>query len=160
MEYLNLEILSINKQKLDSYFSQLYGGLIENMDLNDLQGKEDSLTGKLSGEGLAKFGLGNGSSSIASFLVSHLGKLEASLKGNVEGQVGKHTQETSSITTTRTLEHFQYTLFEESLTKLGYLIDLNKYIAKTQKLKLVLCESKYMGIPMSANSEFAESERI
>jgi hypothetical protein len=74
------DFIYINKQKLDSYFSQLYGGLIENMDLNDLHGKEDTLTGKLSGEGLAKFGLGNGSSSIASFLMNHLGKLEASLK--------------------------------------------------------------------------------
>jgi hypothetical protein len=127
------DFIYINKIKLNSYFSQLFGGLVENMGFDESQENVNKYLLKLSGEGLAKFGLGNSSSSLINFICNRIGNFEASLKANIHGQTDRQNKESSTITSTRTLEHFQYALFEQSLTKLDYLIDLDNFIENNRK---------------------------
>lgn len=119
------DFIYINNEKLDSFFSQLFGGLIQNIDTSTQKGKEVGLEGEINAEALAKFGL-EGSSNLVQMLLSQVGNFDASLKGDLMGGIGRTTTESSNTHFTKTLKHFQYSLFENSLKELNYLIDLDK----------------------------------
>jgi len=118
------DFVYLNKEKLDSFFSQLFGGLIQSIDASTQDGKKLEIAGEGGAEVLGKFGL-KGSSNIVQMILSQFGDLEASLQGDISGEVKKTTKETSNTRLNKTLKHFQYSLFEDSLKQLEYLIDLD-----------------------------------
>ena len=128
------DFIYINNQKLDSYFSQLFGGLVQNIDYSEARGEENSRKGSISAEAFAKFGLGKNTAKLADFLFSQIGNFEASIKGSFLGEITNKKIESSSRASKGTLEHFKYTLFEESLKDLGYLIDLDNFIFKNSEV--------------------------
>lgn len=128
------DFIYINDQKLDSYFSQLFGGLIQNIDVSEAHDKEGTRKGVISAEAFAKFGLGKNTAKLADFIFSQIGNFEASIKGNFQGEISNKKSESSSLSSKKTLEHFKYALFEQSLKDLGYLIDLDTFISKNSKV--------------------------
>ena len=128
------DFIYINDQKLDSYFSQLFGGLIQNIDVSEANDKENTRKGSISSEAFLKFGLGKNTAKLADFILSQIGNFEASIKGNLQGEITNKKTESSLSSSRKTLEHFKYTLFEESLKDLGYLIDLDNFILKNPQV--------------------------
>lgn len=119
---------------MDSYFSQLFGGLIQNIDVNEAHDKENTRKGAISAEVFTKFGLGKNTAKLADFIFSQIGNFEASIKGGLQGKISNKKSESSSLSSKKTLEHFKYALFEQSLKELGYLIDLDNFISKNSKV--------------------------
>jgi len=118
------DFIYLNKEKLDSFFSQLFGGLIQSIDTSTQEGKQFQISGEGRGEVLGRFGL-KGSSNLVQMVLNQFGDLEASLQGELSGEVGRTTEETSNTRLSKTLKHFQYSLFENSISELNYLIDLD-----------------------------------
>ena len=128
------DFIYINNQKLDSYFSQLFGGLVQNIDVSEAKSTEGNHKIAMSGEMFAKFGLGKNTAKLAEFILSQIGNFEASAKVGLQGEIGKKNADLSSLSSKRTLEHFKYALFEQSLVDLGYLIDINNVIIERPKI--------------------------
>lgn len=124
--FIPRDFIYINQDKLDSYFSQLFGGLIQTVDISDIENEQRGRSGTIDAEAAGKFGIGKGSVKLLDFMLSHIGNLDLSLKGNIGGEINKSFTTGSSITSKKTLQHFQYSLFEESLIGSGYLIDLDQ----------------------------------
>lgn len=122
------DFIYLNKEKLNSYFSQLFGSLIQNIDSLQQQGGENDFGMTINAEALARFGLGENSANLIGLLIKQFGEFDTSLKGNLSGKINKINSNSMQTQTTKTLEHFQYTLFEQSLEELNYLIDLNKIL--------------------------------
>lgn len=69
---------------------------------------------------------GKDSIKLLDFIFSQIGSLDLSLKGNFNGELHKNNTIGTTINSKKTLQHFQYALFEESLKGSGYLIDLDR----------------------------------
>lgn len=122
------DFVYINQEKLDSYFSQLFGGLIRDVQVADSNEKEISKTKEIKSEISGKFGLGEGSEKLLGFIMGYFGKVEGSVKGELNANKINTMRNSESTGTGKTLEHFQYTLLEESLIGTDYLIDLDEVI--------------------------------
>src|SRR5690625_1885988 len=109
------DFIYIDQQKLDSFFSQLFGGLIQSVDMEEAAGQARNFGAALTGGAMGNFGLGKGASKLAGFIFGHLGSMEASLstEGNVD--IERSRQRSTSTTFRRTLKHFQFALVEQSL---------------------------------------------
>ncbi|WP_285766759.1 hypothetical protein [Peribacillus sp. SI8-4] len=136
------DFIYINQEKLNSYFSQLFGGLIRDIQTSETEEEQIVTAKKINAEVAGKFGLGQGSEKLLDFILGYLGKVEGSLKGNIGGEKTKTNKNIGLASSNRTLEHFQYSLLEESLRGTDFLIDLdeivaeNKYTANEIKEKL------------------------
>lgn len=126
------DFIYLNKEKLNSYFSQLFGGLIQSIDTSNQKGKELDIGGGINAEALAKFGLGESSSNLIGMIIKQFGDLNASIKGDLSGELNRIKTNSTQTQITKTLEHFQYTLFEQSLVDLNYLIDMEKILNSTE----------------------------
>lgn len=129
------DFIYINQSKLDSYFSQLYGGLIQNIDVSDVEETQKDRKNHIEAEAAGKFGLGKGSVKLLDFLMSQLGNVDLSGKLKISRDSTKLKKDTSTFTSNKTLEHFQYALFEESMKNLGYLINLNEFHKKNPRIQ-------------------------
>lgn len=136
------DFIYINQEKLNSYFSQLFGGLIRDINISETDEQQTTKNIKINAEIIGKFGLGQGSERLLDFILGYLGKVEGSLKGNIGVDKVKGNKSIGQTTSSKTLEHFQYSLLEESLKGTNYLIDLDdvikqkKYSAEEIKKKL------------------------
>jgi len=128
------DFIYMNTGKLDSYFSQLFGGLIKNVETSSHSEVKGEKKTTLAADAVAEFGLGKGSAKLLEFLLSQIGNVDVSGKAGFNIDWYNVNMDRHASHTHKTLEHFQYTLFEESMSDLGYLIDLNNFISVNQNL--------------------------
>lgn len=53
--FIPRDFIYINQDKLDSYFSQLYGGLIQSIDYSDVENEQKGTRGTINAEAAGKF---------------------------------------------------------------------------------------------------------
>lgn len=128
------DFIYMNTSKLDSYFSQLFGGLIQNIQTGSHDESKTEKRATLTAEAAAEFGLGTGSTKLLEFLLSQVGNIDISGKAGFNIDWYNVNMDSNVSHTHKTLEHFQYTLFEESMSDLGYLIDLNNFYSRNREV--------------------------
>lgn len=129
------DFVYLDDDKLDSYFSQLYGGLITGM--SDMEQeekyKESSGNGTIGLKGGVK--TGKSSTKIFNVINKFIGaevNIDTELTGNINRK--KSNNIINNKTTTQVLSHFKYAMFEESIKESKYLIDLDSFIENKKEI--------------------------
>lgn len=129
------DFIYMNTDKLNSYSSQLFGGLIQNVQTSEDATENKEKQFNISADAAAKFGLDESSSKLLNIILGQIGHMDVSADGALSFDFNKTNTRGNSFHASRTLEHFQYALFEESMNELNYLIDLNKVKANPKDIE-------------------------